>query len=341
MANPTTTPMRESASRFISRMLRRSQSEHISIAPDGDEQPVSARNNLVDLRAERAERIGREWGFLSARHPDLTTPEKIRDALAAVRAEDDQWLQGVVRGEARMPPATAQDADREHDPALAEIRLQRTYGEIFEDVDTLRETPDDTLAQVRQRLRQAVDTPGATLPRGGVESGRAVLAEVEREVKLRAKARALIDQREYETRVGSDAELSSESRIELAGNARQTGERWLGADPDSQQALDFLSAADRQYARAVVEAKPAWLENTLGVDPLSLDESNSFLSAQRDTLAERIAHARFGRENLDDVAPRLDAVADMRLLKGIHEYQQAVGMIASPLGASHEHGIAM
>lgn len=297
--------------------------------PPLDGRPATHRNTLVALRAHR-DRAAGAGATSHANGQTFDVHHAIRTTSAAVREQDAAWLADVVRGEQTLPdigvedslPADASARDSAAAAARAAGRRHGTFDRVFGDVDQLRSLSDVSVRELHAQLDGELRDPSATFGNSDRHTARAVFAEVQRETKLRPQARTLFAQRAFDAAADSAFHLGAAQKIELAADVRQHATEWFGANADSEQALEALAEADQQYAQTVVEAKPQWLEATLGVEP-----ADEHLAGDRNLLAEQIAHVRFGREDLADVAPGLDTRDDGRLLRDIERYQRVIGMI--------------
>lgn len=132
--------------------------------------------------------------------------------------------------------------------------------------------------------------------------------------------------------------VSPSERVALAAEVREHATAWFGTDAGSERAMQALADADAQYAQTVVAADPKWLEATLGPD---LDDPQ--LSAEREALAGRIAHERFGREDLAEIEAGLLLPGHSRLLREIDDYRQLVGLVERAPEQAHEpqYGMSM
>jgi hypothetical protein len=151
-------------------------------------------------------------------------------------------------------------------------------------------------------------------------------------------ASTLFAQRAFDAAADSAMHLSGGEKIELAAAVRERATEWFGAHADSEEARQALADADEQYAQTVVDADPKWFEETFGPDV-----DDPLLSAERNAIAERVAHVRFGREDLTELDPGLTLPVHGALLREVQAYQQMVGMVmpAPELGYGHQYGIGM
>lgn len=153
---------------------------------------------------------------------------------------------------------------------------------------------------------------------------------------LEQEASTLSAQRAFDAAADSAAGVSLSERVTLAAQVREHATEWFGADADSERALQALADADEQYAQTVVAAEPAWLEATLGPEV-----DDPYLSAERGALAGRIAHERFGREDLADIEIELLLPAHARLLREIEEYRELIGLVEPAPGQTLERQYGM
>lgn len=172
---------------------------------------------------------------------------------------------------------------------------------------------------------------------GAISDERADVAEHQSAV-LEQEASTLSAQRAFGAAADSALGVSPSERVALAAEVREHATEWFGADADSERAMQAVADADEQYSQTVVAAEPAWLEATLGPQ---VDDAS--LSAERGALAGRIAHERFGHEDLAEIELGLLLPAHARLLREIEDYRELVGLVepASEQRLEPQYGMSM